>query len=164
MTSVVRQPSIWESNPDRGQLRPFIEAQDAAFVAAVRKAHPELCRDIRTEEQHQAITQVWPEAGVEEDPPVDEEPLVHLPFWKTVVHEVCEKHGISLQEIISRRRAKDIVAARQEAFFRLYKETAMSLPKIGYRMGGRHHATVLHGVRAHKKRMAAAETLAREAA
>ena len=64
-----------------------------------------------------------------------------------IMREVCDKHGISKSELLSPRRAVPIVAARHEAMYRMSKETTMSLPAIGRRMGGRDHTTVLHGIR-----------------
>ncbi len=45
-------------------------------------------------------------------------------------------------------RSKHIVAARQEAMYRVRKErTDMSLPMIGRVFGGKDHTTILHAVR-----------------
>lgn len=150
--------SIWLADSERGLLRPFVEAQDAAFVEAVRRAHPELLPD---EERQAAIEQVWPEVEMEEEPE-NEEPLDPFPaHWKVIVREVCAKHGLTVPQIIGTCRSRDIVAARHEAFWRLSRETKMSSTRIGYRMGGKDHTTVLHGIKMHKQRMAARQ---REAA
>ena len=85
----------------------------------------------------------------------DEETATILsPFrWKFIIREVCEKHGIKLNEIMSVRRPTKITTARHEAFYRLKNETSMSYPQIGRVMGGFDHTTVLHGVKMHEKRM-----------
>lgn len=121
-------------------------------------APPRLSRAaIREEERMDAVERVWPEVAAEPEP---EEPLIPQPlYWRQIVREVCEKHGVSLTEIVGNRRAKDIVAARHEAFWRLSRETLMSLPRIGYRMGGKHHTTVLHGIRKHELKMTQAGQL-----
>lgn len=87
--------------------------------------------------------------------PVDhdyDEPLVVFPTWKKIVLDVCDKHKITVGQIMSNQRAKHIVAARFEAFYRLSTETKFSLPKIGKLFGGKDHTTVLHGVRKYKQR------------
>ena len=40
--------------------------------------------------------------------------------------------------------------------YRMKTETTMSLPKIGDRLGGKDHTTVLYGIRKHKAKMEAA--------
>ena len=85
----------------------------------------------------------------------DEQAEILRPFrWKAIIRDVCAKHGISLNELMSRRRFKAICAARHECFYRLKNETALSLPQVGRVMGGFDHTTVLAGVRRHEKRMA----------
>lgn len=66
---------------------------------------------------------------------------------KVIVREVCDKHGVSWMDITSTRRHVSIVAARNEAFYRLRNETSMSFPEIGKFLGGRDHSTVIHGMR-----------------
>lgn len=68
---------------------------------------------------------------------------------KAIVLEVAEKHGVSLAEITSSRRFKNIVAARQEAYYRLIEETDMSFPQVGRLLGGKDSTTVLYGLRKH---------------
>lgn len=70
--------------------------------------------------------------------------------WKDIVDEVCAKHGVTRAEIMGIRRALKLVAARQEAMYRMSRETSFSLPQIGKRLGGRDHTTVLHGIRRHE--------------
>lgn len=70
-----------------------------------------------------------------------------------IIREVAAKHGLTVWEVKATRRKVKIVDARYEAFFRLSKETAMSLPMIGRKLGGYDHTTVLHGIRMHEKRM-----------
>lgn len=86
-------------------------------------------------------------------PPVD----VPLTDAQQIIRETCLKHGFTRGELFSARRARLLVAARHEAMFRLSKETNMSLPAIGRRLGGRDHSTVLHGIRKHAAKLKAAE-------
>lgn len=125
-------------------------AEDSALIKRREAAHAEC----------------WPEAVPEPAPepeptPEPEDPniarLPPMPIWKVIIRQVCKKHGITVPEIIGPRRSRKLVEARHEAFWRLSKETMLSLPRIGYRMGGKDHTTVLHGIRQHERRLAEAE-------
>lgn len=70
--------------------------------------------------------------------------------WKRILLETCAKHNVSMIDLCSHRRFVKIVACRNEAMYRLRTETAMSLPAIGRRLGGKDHTTVLHGIRRHE--------------
>lgn len=76
--------------------------------------------------------------------------------WLEVIDQVCAKHSLTRAELLSSRRSRPLVIARHEAMYRMSKETTMSLPAIGRRMGGKDHSTVLSGIRRHKQRMEAA--------
>lgn len=76
------------------------------------------------------------------------------PAWMRIAGEVCRKHRVTINELKSPRREKRIVLARQEAIWRVKKETAMSLPAIG-RKFNRDHTTVIWSVRRHQSRIEA---------
>lgn len=67
--------------------------------------------------------------------------------------EVCMRRGVSLSEIMSRNRVHRIAHARQEVMW-LAREAGKSTVEIG-RFFGFDHTTVLHGCRAHERRMSA---------
>lgn len=78
------------------------------------------------------------------------------PFrWRRILAEVAKAHGLTTADLIGQRRARHVIRARQEAYHRLYRETKLSLPEIGRRMK-RDHTSILHGVRAHHRRLKAA--------
>lgn len=81
----------------------------------------------------------------------------YMPQWKRIALEVCAKHEIELNELLSPRRSREVVKARHECFWRCKKETSLSFPQIGRYFGSRDHTTVLHGIRQHEKRMRAAD-------
>lgn len=60
---------------------------------------------------------------------------------------VSDTSGLPRASIVSERRSLDLVKARQIIFWLARRYTPLSLPQIGRQIGGRHHATVLHGVR-----------------
>lgn len=71
-----------------------------------------------------------------------------------VAIDVCQKHRVSAQELLSSRRLKAFVLARQEFCWRARRETEASLPEIG-KFIGRDHTTVIHSIERHEQRVAA---------
>lgn len=71
-----------------------------------------------------------------------------------IIEDVAIKHGLSVADIIGRYDRQFFAPQRHEAMF-LAHEAGHSLPLIGRVMGGRDHTTILHGVRAHRARVAA---------
>ncbi len=55
--------------------------------------------------------------------------------------------GISMDDLLSKRRARTIARPRQIAMYVCKKLTTRSLPDIGRRFGGRDHTTVIHAVK-----------------
>ncbi|HEV7345489.1 MAG TPA: helix-turn-helix domain-containing protein [Devosia sp.] len=74
-----------------------------------------------------------------------------------ILREVCSKHEVTKAELTGGQRGRAIVLARQEASYRLKKETTLSLPQIGRKLGGRDHTTILHAVRRHAALLAGLE-------
>jgi chromosomal replication initiator protein len=64
-----------------------------------------------------------------------------------IQRKVAEYYNIRLAEMLSDRRARNIVRPRQIAMFLSKEMTKNSLPEIGRRFGGRDHTTVMHGIR-----------------
>lgn len=80
--------------------------------------------------------------------------------WKEVTLEVANHYGLTWDEILGPAREHRVAHPRQEAFALIWAQGRLSLPAIGRRFNGRDHTTVLHGVRAHEKRLAEAARLA----
>ncbi|MCK9432085.1 MAG: chromosomal replication initiator protein DnaA [Candidatus Omnitrophica bacterium] len=57
---------------------------------------------------------------------------------------VVEEFGVSLQDLKTKRRNKQIVLPRQIAMYLSRELTELSLPEIGELFGGKDHTTVLH--------------------
>ncbi|MBU1906327.1 MAG: chromosomal replication initiator protein DnaA [Candidatus Omnitrophica bacterium] len=57
---------------------------------------------------------------------------------------VAEEFGVTLQDLKTRRRNKNIVLPRQVAMYLSRELTDLSLPEIGGFFGGKDHTTVLH--------------------
>jgi chromosomal replication initiator protein len=63
-----------------------------------------------------------------------------------ILSSVAEFTGISVTEIIGDKRTRPVVEGRHLAMYLARELTDASLPKIGERIGGRDHTTVLHAV------------------
>jgi chromosomal replication initiator protein len=57
---------------------------------------------------------------------------------------VVEEFGVSLQDLKTKRRNKQVVLPRQIAMYLSRELTELSLPEIGELFGGKDHTTVLH--------------------
>lgn len=66
---------------------------------------------------------------------------------KTIRAAVCAAYGVSLQDLLSQRRTRDLTLPRHVAYYLAKELTHFSLPMIGRHMGGRDHTTILHGCR-----------------
>ena len=61
-----------------------------------------------------------------------------------VVELTARHHGLSVEELVGKRRTGAINQARQIAMYLAREFTSASLPQIGDAFGGRTHSTVLH--------------------
>jgi chromosomal replication initiator protein len=79
-----------------------------------------------------------------------------------VVEIVAKFYNISVQELVSSSRSKELVQPRQVAMYLVRQETDASLPEIGALLGGRDHTTVIHGVERVKDRLESEDQLRRD--
>lgn len=79
-----------------------------------------------------------------------------------VVETVAKFYNISVPEMVSASRNKELVQPRQIAMYLIRQETDASLPEIGGLLGGRDHTTIIHGVERIKDRLEAEEQLRRD--
>ncbi|MBN1679728.1 MAG: chromosomal replication initiator protein DnaA [Anaerolineae bacterium] len=76
-----------------------------------------------------------------------------------VLEATASYHQLSLDDLISKRRTKEIVRARHIAIYLAREETKASFPQIGEALGGRNHSTVVHGYQKISDEFAADDTL-----
>jgi chromosomal replication initiator protein len=62
-----------------------------------------------------------------------------------VMSAVAAYFGVPVEALRAKRRDREAVFPRQVAMYLMREETDVSLSEIGARLGGRDHATVLHG-------------------
>jgi chromosomal replication initiator protein len=63
-----------------------------------------------------------------------------------VQNEVARQFGLHVNDLRGNRRTQDVAYARHIAMYLSRDLTESSLPQIGAKFGGRHHATVIHAV------------------
>ncbi|MBX3082991.1 MAG: chromosomal replication initiator protein DnaA [Anaerolineae bacterium] len=71
-----------------------------------------------------------------------ERPVVTL---ERVLQLTASHFRLTVDDLASRKRTKDVALARQIAMYLAREETAASLAQIGLSLGGRDHTTILHG-------------------
>jgi hypothetical protein len=76
----------------------------------------------------------------------DQAPLVVPSRLKQVISAVANRYGVQLRDLVSDRRPRNVIRARQVAMYLAKELTGHSLPSIG-RALLRDHTTVLHGCR-----------------
>jgi chromosomal replication initiator protein len=64
---------------------------------------------------------------------------------KLLIRTVADYFGIPAEELINRKRDRKITLARHVAIYLMREEYNCSLTEIGKELGGRNHATILHG-------------------
>ncbi|MEQ8200615.1 MAG: chromosomal replication initiator protein DnaA [Syntrophomonadaceae bacterium] len=73
-------------------------------------------------------------------------PVPKIITIECIQKEVCKYYGVHLNELLSRKRNKQLVYPRHIAMYLCRKLTDASFPLIGDQFGGRDHTTVMHGV------------------
>ena len=149
----LHKPSIWDLDEDRRRDAIIRRAASAARAARAQIAAS----------QPVIAAPVPPPAPKPAPPPPPPPPVsqrlrilacveidVTKRTWRQIVQEVADKHRVCFNDILSPRRNKESVAARHEAAWRMRKETTMSLPQIGQRLGGKDHTTVLYAIKRHE--------------
>jgi chromosomal replication initiator protein len=133
-------------------------AREAGLEAASREALAELAGRIDTNVRRLrgALTKVIAHSSITEEPLSPELVAEVVPRMRRAggadpVEEiqtlVSSSFGISTADLIGPSRAAGPVRARHVAILLTREHTALSLPEIGQRFGGRDHSTVLNSLR-----------------
>jgi hypothetical protein len=69
------------------------------------------------------------------------------PATATIQRVVARHYGVTLVDLLSARRTKQVAFARQVAVYLVRQHTLLSLPAIGRLFGNRDHTTILHAAR-----------------
>ena len=90
---------------------------------------------------------------------VNRPPLRRTASLEDIFKAAASYHQLSMDDLLSKRRTKAVVRARQIAMYLAREETEASYPKIGAALGGRNHSTVVYGYRKIAGAVQADETL-----
>jgi chromosomal replication initiator protein len=71
---------------------------------------------------------------------------IDRPDAQSIIRGVCDHFSLPERQLLSKTRIRKISLARQIAMYLLMNELEMSPTDIGRLLGGRDHATVIHGV------------------
>jgi hypothetical protein len=66
---------------------------------------------------------------------------------KRVIEAVARDYRLKVDDLTGPRRFGHLVIARQVAMYALARGLCLSLPQIGWYLGGRDHTTALHGTK-----------------
>lgn len=75
---------------------------------------------------------------------------------RQIAREVAARHGLTLEDFESPTRRRAIAWPRQEAMWAIRQNTHLSYPQIARIFRKKDHTTIIHGERAHAKRIGAA--------
>ena len=73
-------------------------------------------------------------------------PASRQPNPNEILKVICDMYGVTLKDITSKKRTKNLVDPRQIAMYLLRQDIGLNLQSIGQLLGGRDHTTVMHGV------------------
>ncbi len=74
---------------------------------------------------------------------VDEKQVHAIPSEQAVLQAVCQRFGLTTQDILGDQRSREVLMARQIAMYLLREKAQLPLQQIG-QMFGKNHSTVLH--------------------
>ncbi|OQA04988.1 MAG: Chromosomal replication initiator protein DnaA [bacterium ADurb.Bin400] len=74
---------------------------------------------------------------------VEEKRMVITP--ELIIREVHRYYRLPVEELLGRKRNKEVVIPRQITMYLLRHEAGLSYPEIGREMSGKDHSTVIHG-------------------
>jgi len=116
--------------------REIIARERAEAEASIRAANAALSN----------LHKAWADAGEGDEDVAPTAPKISV---HRIMRRICRATGISEHEIMSNRRYRPIVLARQAIMYWACRRTLRSLPEIGRALGGRDHTTVLHAKHAY---------------
>ncbi len=87
----------------------------------------------------------------------------HTITIEMITQRVCDALEVNEADIMAQTRKAKIVTARQMVMHLSEKHTKLSLTAIGRQLGGRNHATVIHGIKQIRGRLEVEKALAQKA-
>lgn len=62
-----------------------------------------------------------------------------------VIDTICHYFGIKQEELMSKKRSRELVYPRQITMYLMRSQLSLSYPNIGKLLGGKDHTTIIHG-------------------
>jgi chromosomal replication initiator protein len=62
-----------------------------------------------------------------------------------VLKTIQKFYNVSIDDIVSSKRNKEIIKPRHVAMYILYNIVGLSFPEVGRELGGKDHTTIMHG-------------------
>lgn len=62
-----------------------------------------------------------------------------------IIKEIHKHYHIPIEDLLGKKRTKDVVTPRQMMMYLMRHEANLSFPEIGKEIGGRDHSTIMHG-------------------
>jgi hypothetical protein len=129
--------------PQKPRPEPVVEAVeiDAAIQRVIETAtspaaHALFVRDVLSVSTEEHLTHLG-----------DPIPVRRRVKVREIQKIVAMVYGLTVNDILSKRRTANVVKPRQEGMWLAKRFTLHSLPEIGRQFGGKDHTTVLHAVR-----------------
>lgn len=76
-----------------------------------------------------------------------------------IMSAVCQAYQIQMSQLVEKTNARVSVEPRQVAMYLMKRKTALSLEKIGDKLGGKDHATVYHACKVVKNEIDTKSTM-----
>lgn len=73
---------------------------------------------------------------------------------REILEEISQSYDVSFDALRGPGAFRKLSIPRQHAMWLMAQQNHLSLPMIGAFLGGRDHTTILHGIRAHGRRIA----------
>jgi chromosomal replication initiator protein len=95
-----------------------------------------------------------------QNPIIEEEELTP----ETILKAICDYYQLDIEEVQKNTRKRHVVKCRQIAHYFSRKKTDFMLKEIGYVIGNRDHATVLHSIQSVMNQVKTDKQFAKEVA
>lgn len=123
-------------HPDPGKAQRQEEREELRIRAVAKASRDELTAMAIQTKQESLARRAGEKLADNEEDEVRQELIFDL---------VCQEFEVSRDEILQPSRKTLFVEARQVLMYLLYHDTSLSYPRIGERLGGKDHTTVMHG-------------------
>lgn len=132
-----------ESKPEGEKMIAAMEGKLEEWDAIATRIHQETVKMEKILNEHNRLMEMKHEMAKR----YLDDPLM------SIVARVAAEFGVTVSEIMSRRRTEKFIVPRHVAMYLLRQVTDMSLAQIGEMIGHRDHGTVLHAIKAVESRM-----------